>query len=307
MRPVLTFLIISAIAACGGGNVNTGVDAPDVGFNKPTATLKANMQDGSGAWVEVGDADLTSCTADVATAAVVMLDTEVVDFQNRDSQGGRIPIPTATVVAFPDINTTAVFSTTTSDAITGKTTVAIPAGTKRYGFKMTADGQFPTFLLNQYVVPASVDGSGHTTDPNVLQSVSNSTAQLLPALIGQTRTAGTGVVAGAVRDCGHHEISNFVVSVSSTQGTSTPIAGSQAFYFSLSPELPVHHKQAEVAAQNALFMAIQLPATNTAYVQAWGFPTAADLASGEMKLVSELAVPVLADTVVTGSFEPLHN
>ena len=132
-------------------------------------------------------------------------------------------------------------------------------------------------------------------------------ALLLPALIGQTRTQGTGVVAGALRDCQRHEISNFVVTVSSTSMTPTPIPNAQAFYFSLSPELPVHHKQAESAAANGLFMVIQLPPAATAYVQAWGYPTAADMTSGTMKLVSELAVPVVADTVVTGSFEPIHN
>jgi len=54
-------------------------------------------------------------------------------------------------------------------------------------------------------------------------------------------------------------------------------------------------------------MVIQLPASPTAYVQAWGFPTAADMTAGTMKLISELQVPVLGDTVVTGSFEPIHN
>jgi len=301
MRPVLTFFLMIPCfgPACGNGDGNT-VDAADVGFNKPTATLKANMQVSKGMWMEIGDADLTSCAADAATAAPVMLNTKVVDFQNQTA------VPSASVIAFPLINSSTPFDTQTSNTTDGSISFTIPAGTKRYGFKMTADGQFPTFLLNQYVVPANVTG-GVTTDPSTIQSVSNATAALLPALIGQTRTAGTGVAAGAVRDCNHHEISNFVVSVSSTSGTSTPIAGSQTFYFSLAPELPVHHKQAEAAAQNALFMAIQLPATNTAYVQAWGFPTAGDLASGEMKLVSELAVPVLADTVVTGSFEPMHN
>jgi len=300
MRLLLAFLMIPAATACGGGDGNTTVDAQDVGFNKPKATLKANTQNADKTWSELGDADLTSCTADVATAQVVTLNTKVVDFQNQT------PVPAATVIAFAGIDTATPFDTKMSDT-NGMISFTIPAGTKRYGFKMTADSQFPTFLLNQYVVAANVDGTGMTTDPSTIQSVSNATAALLPALIGQTRTPGTGVVAGAVRDCGHHEISNYVATVSSTSGMATPIAGAQSFYFSLAPELPVHHTQAEAAAANALFMGIQLPATDKAYVQAWGFPTAADLASGQMKLVSELAVPVLADTVVTGSFEPIHN
>jgi hypothetical protein len=281
-------------AACGGGGGDdtTGADAADVGFNKPTGTLKANASN-----AEVGDADLTSCAADAATTIDHMLTTTVKDFQNQT------PVPQATVTVFPGIMVNSPTATANSDG-NGMLNINIPTGTKRYGFKMTADGQFPTFLLNQYVKP---DATAATTDPSSIQSVSNSTAALLPALIGQTRTQGTGVVAGALRDCQGHEISNFVVTVSSTSMTSTPVAGAQAFYFSLSPELPVHHKQAESAAANGLFMVIQLPAASTSYVQAWGFPTAADMTSGTMKLISELAVPVVADTVVTGSFEPIHN
>ena len=47
------------------------------------------------------------------------------------------------------------------------------------------------------------------------------------------------------------------------------------------------------------------PQTAPAYIQIWGFPTAADLAMGEagLKLLSELASPVEANAVITGSFE----
>jgi hypothetical protein len=296
MRLTLVFLLIPAAAACGSPD-SSPVDAQDVGFDKPKATLKANMQNADKSWTEIGDADLTTCPADAPTANAITLDTVVIDFQNAAAFG------TATVVAFDGINTTQPFDTQMADQ-NGNVTLTIPAGTKRFGLKMTADSQFPTFLLNQYFVDPTTTPS---MTPSSIQSVSNATAALLPALIGQTRTPGTGVVAGAVRDCGHHEISNYVATVSSTSGTATPITGAQSFYFSLAPELPVHHTQADASAQNALFMGIQLPATAMAYVQAWGYPTAADLASGEMKLVSELAVPVLADTVVTASFEPIHN
>jgi hypothetical protein len=292
MRLALACFLIAPLAACGGGGDDTTTaDAADVGFNKPMGTLKANSSN-----AEVGDADLTSCVADRATTQASTLTTTVKDFQTGTA------VPQATVTAFPGITVDSTFAMQMSDG-NGILGLTIPAGTKRYGFKMTADGQFPTFLLNQYVT----EDAATITDPGSIQSVSNSTAALLPALIGQTRTVGTGVVAGALRDCQKHEISNFVVTVSSTSMTSAPVAGAEAFYFSLSPELPVHHKQAEAAAANGLFMVIQLPAAPTAYVQAWGFPTAADLASGEMKLISELAVPVIGDTVVTGSFEPIHN
>ena len=74
--------------------------------------------------------------------------------------------------------------------------------------------------------------------------MSNATAETLPALIGETRTPGTGVVAGALRDCQHHEISNFIATVSSTSGTATPIDGAETYYFSAGVDLPAHHNQA---------------------------------------------------------------
>ncbi len=70
---------------------------------------------------------------------------------------------------------------------------------------------------------------------------------------------------------------------------------------------PVKHTQADAAREDGIFMLIQVPVAPAAYVQAWGFPTQADLDGGTMKLISELKVPVVADTVVTGSFEPLRQ
>lgn len=301
MRLPLAFTLISlSLAACGGDDAATP-DAPaakDVGFNPPTMTLQANM-DGSAGWTTIGPADL-SClntpSTDTPTTVDVALTTTVKDFQNQTAVG------TATVTAFKDIDIANVFDTQTSDSQSGAVTITIPTGTTRFGFKMTADTAMPTFLLNQKVDPDMA-----TQTLGEIQSVSSSTATLLPALIGQTRTAGTGVAAGALRDCQSHEISNFVVTISSTSGTATPIDGAEAFYFSESPELPAQHHTAESASRNGLFMLIQVPAAPTAYVQAWGFPTDADLQSGQMKLISELAVPVVADTVITGSFEPLRQ
>jgi len=292
----LAFASLTSFAACGSPAAPP--DAPkDVGFNKPTMALRANTEVSDGVWMDLGPVDLTSCPADVATADIVTLNTKVSDFQSGNS------VPAAMVTAFPDVNSTAVFDTKTSDA-NGMISFTIPAGTKRYGFKMTGDFM-PTFLLNQYVDPTTVT-AGVTTQPSKIQSVSNATAATLPALIGETRTAGTGVIAGALRDCNKHEISNFVATVSSTPTTATPIAGAEAFYFSAGVGLPVHHNQQDAGSQDGIFMVIQLPPAAMAYVQMWGYPTDAEV-GGEMKLVAELAVPVLGDTVITGSYEPKHN
>jgi hypothetical protein len=129
---------------------------------------------------------------------------------------------------------------------------------------------------------------------------------LLPALIGEQRTQGTGVIAGALRDCQNHEMSNFIATVSSVSATATAIDGAEAYYFSASAKVPVKHTQADASSQDGLFMVIQLPVEPSAYVQMWGFPTQADVDAGNLKLISELKVPIIADTVITGSFEPLR-
>jgi hypothetical protein len=295
------------MAACGGDDGATP-DAPDdeSGFTTPTVTLKANKELAEDSWMEIGPANLAclnTASTDTATATAITLNTKVTDFQSGNA------VPSSMVTAFKNQDYMTVFDTKTSDASTADVTIEIPAGTTRYGFRMTSNSSLPTLLLNQIVDPAKVTNMV-TTDPSKIQSVSNATAALLPALIGQTRTPGTGVVAGALRDCDGNEVSGFIAAVSSTSGTNTPIVGAQAYYFSDSVGLPQHHREAPYASKDGLFMIIQLPAsTPTGYVQMWGFPTDADLAMGKpgLKLIAELSVPLIGDTVITGSYEPKRN
>jgi hypothetical protein len=311
MRLPLTFTLISlSLAACGGDDAKTPDAAvKDVGFNKPAKGLKANSQTG-GTWMELGDADLSCLNTpsdDMATTVAVTLNTVIKDFQSGNA------VPNATVTVFKDQMTDQAFDTQTSDS-NAYATFTIPTGTKRFGFKMTTtDGStMPTFLLNQYIDPSvAVQPAGSDTDPTKrmkVQSVSTSTAATLPALIGETRNTGTGVIAGALRDCQKHEMSNFVATVSTTPMTATPVTDAEAYYFSDAVDLPVHHQQQDASSKDGLFMVIQLPATPMAYVQMWGYKTDADAtAGGDMTLVAQLAVPVLADTVITGSYEPLRQ
>ncbi len=308
MRLSLAFTLTSlslSLAACGGDDTTITPDAADdTGFITPTVTLKANREVSDKNWEELGDADLSclgKATTDVPTAAAVTLNTKVTDFQSGNA------VPNATVVAFKGQDQAMMFDTGTSDG-SANVSIEIPAGVTRYGFKMTGDTSMPTLLLNQYVNPADVTG-GVTTNPGKIQSVSKATAATLPALIGQTRTDGTSVVAGALRDCQGREVSGFIATVSTTKGSASLITGAETYYFSSSVGLPVHHNQAQFADKDGLFMIIQLPASQpTGYVQMWGFPTAADLAMGKdgLKLIGELEVPLLGDTVITGSYEPLQ-
>src|SRR6516165_8255858 len=86
MRAILTFTLISlSFVACGGGGAKPDAPVTDLGFNKPSAGLKANMEgSNSSTWTEIGPADLTCLntpSADQATTVPVTLNTVINDFQ----------------------------------------------------------------------------------------------------------------------------------------------------------------------------------------------------------------------------------
>lgn len=311
MRLPFFFTLISlSVAACGDDGGGTTPDASvDIGFNKPTVTLKANNEIAEDDWMEVGPADL-SCldtpSDDQATTVAVSLNVVVKDFQSGNA------VPGSKIEVFPEQKHTMPFGAAVDADGMANATVMIPVGTKRFGYRMTSDTALPTFLLNQTVEPDVATQPTGTCNPapcrTTIQSVSNQTAATLPALIGQTRTPGTGVVAGALRDCQGREISGFIATMSSTAGMPNTVAGADTYYFDSAVGLPVHHNRQAYASGDGLFMIIEIPSsTPTGYVQMWGFPTEQDLMAGDLKLIAELQVPVLGDTVITGSYEPKRN
>ena len=104
---------------------------------------------------------------------------------------------------------------------------------------------------------------------------------------------GTGVVAGALRDCSKHEMSNFIVDRVVDVGDRDADRRRRGVLLQRrASACRSHHDQEDSASKDGLFMLIQLPPSTSAYVQAWGYPTDADVASGKLKLIAELAVPV---------------
>ena len=307
----LGFAPLFALAACGddGGSTTTdgGIDAPALenpGFPVPTAVTKANMRSG-GVWTEIGDADwscLNTPSDDQPSTQAIALTGVIDDFQSGDGVGN------ATVTAFPGIMLSANSGMATSSNVAATrgdyamNVTALPSGTTRFGFKVTAMGYLKTYLLNQYLNPANA------TQNRDISAVSESTANALPAFVGVTRDVAKGVLAGAMRDCQGREVSNAVATVSSTMGTVAHLPGAETFYFSAgSSSLPVRHTQSPTMNKDGLFVVLNLPPqTAPAFIQIWGFPTAADLAMGAagLKLLGELASPVEANAVITGSFEP---
>lgn len=303
MRIAYAFTLTSLLAACGGSGSSAdkpAIDAPpkDIGFSNPVASLKANREVSTDNWEEIGPADL-SClgtpAADPPTTVAVALSTVVRDFQSDNL------VPNAVVTAFRGQDTTMVFDTKTSDQ-NAAITFNIPVGVTRFGYKMVSDSALDTLLLNQKVKPDMP-----TQTESSIRSVSKTTAQTLPALIGVSRTEGTGVLAGAIRDCQDREISNFIATVSTTKGTVTHAPGADTYYFSPTVGLPVRHSQQKHGSKDGLFMIIELQPAPTAYVQVWGYKTDADMAANKLELIAELQTNVIADTVITGSYEPLRQ
>lgn len=301
MRSLSPFLLL---AACGGGDSPPPADAPadDIGFNRPTRSLKANMELSEDNWMEIGPADLTCLgmpSADPATTVAVVLSTVIRDFQSDNL------VPNAVITAFQNQDIATPFDTTTADG-NAALSIDIPIGTKRFGYKMVDGSSLDTLLLNQKVLPdmpAQTEGS--------IRSVSKSTAQTLPALIGISRTQGTGVLAGALRDCQDREISNFIATVTTnparTPGEIQHVPGADTYYFSSSVGLPVRHTQKPMGSEDGLFMVVELSPASTAFVQMWGYITDADLTNDNLTLIAELQTQVIADTVITGSYEPLRS
>jgi hypothetical protein len=291
-----------AAAACGGGGDD---DAnPDAAADPTRVVLTA--------WEETGDQVFTERTLDTSClntptddvvrtepGGTITLNTRVTDFMSGDD------VPAVTVTAFAGENQAMTLGTATSDA-NGMLSIDIDnhATEPRIGFRMEGDPQdyFTTFLLQQYLQPT---GSPQTS-PGDISIVSTATGAALPALVGVTRSPNTGVLAGAIRDCMLNEIAGFNATVSSTSGQKTPLANARTFYFG-DNGLPARNTVQAIGNKNGLFVVLELPVTTTAYVQMWGYLNQADLDAGTETLLSELAVPVIADNIITGSYELNRN
>ena len=289
-------LVCAAMAfGCGGGD---GDDGPsNGGFVTPTEVTNAWLEEG-GVWVDKGPADwscLNGGMADPPSTTAITLTGQIEDFQTGN------PVPGANIEAFHDVDFDNPFDTAVSEDNTGNYELTLPVGIKRVGYKITAENTMDTYQLNYNYDPAD-DAQSET-----INSVSKLTADALPAFIGVTRTPGLGVIAGSIRDCQNREVSGAVSTLSSVSGMPEHIEGAQTYYFSAgSSSLPVRRELQATTNTDSLYVVIEVPPTGTAFLQVWGFVDAADLADGEMTLLGEIPSPIVADSVVTSSIDPLQ-
>lgn len=248
-----------------------------------------------------------SCGAPVIMTSTMPITVSgvVEDFQTGD------PVQNTEVAAFlaDDLALTTPFAMTVGD-VNGVYSINLPAGAKsRMTWRMRAAGQLDTYGMNIEldVMQAMVTGATRG-------SVSEDTANALPAFIGVIRTPGLGVLAGSAQDCAGNELSNVIGTISSTSSAGgqapTYVEGPQVYYFSNGdPNLPVRRTAQKVSNKDGLFVIIEIPPTSagkTVYLQVWGFRTAADVAMGAagLTLLSELEAPVFGDSVIAADMSP---
>lgn len=276
------------------------IDAPpgsNAGFNTPTSVTKANTFS-SGVWTEAGDADwscLGTATTDAPSTGSVTVTGRVGDFQTGNGVGAATIVGWGPTAANP-------LGTTLSSNMAGSrgdytlTLGMLPAGTRRYGYTISAGQYLTTHVLHRYIPP-----SGTNTDaPEVM---SEATATALPAFIGITRDETKGMVIGSLRDCQGRAVSHAAVVVSTA---ATAVAGSTGttFYFSAgSSSLPVRHNIAPVMNKDGLFVVLQLDPEVQRFVQVWGFRTTAELATGTMTLLAVQGFPVIANEAASVDLE----
>jgi len=299
-RLVLSSLCALALAACGDDGGSTPPPCESLGEENPGFTTPCAVTTHATDDVDSGEPADWTCLAtptdDTPTTVDITLTGVLNDFQNNDNE-----INGATVEVFSGIDYQDVLDMDGPTDNTGAYTLTLPSGHTRYGFKLTAQDYEPTFLLNQNFEP------GTAAQTLNISGISTGIATALPAIIGLVRTEGTGILAGAMRDCQEREVVNAVATVSTTRGSVTHLPGALTYYLDAGAGLPVRNEELIHTDANGIFAIFELPVTATAYIQVWGFVDDADLADGEMTLLAELPAPVVADTVITGSIEPFRT
>jgi hypothetical protein len=247
------------------------------GFIAPTMVLAANG----------GALDL-SCLGVARNDAISTqhnLTAHVTDFQSGNVDTNAL------VTVFPsnDVGGASLSMATTDSS--GNAPVPIPAGQKRVAFQLIPNSMISagqTWMFDQLASATALTN----------QTVSNSTKSVLPALIGVTPTAGTSLLIDKVTDCAGHPLQNVVGTVSSTQGTPTSLPGADTYYFNASVGLPTKHASQMATDTDGQLMVINLPAATTAYLQAWGYRDANELAAGTPTLLAELKIAVPQDSSI---------
>lgn len=308
---VSLFAASAALGACGGGGNGDQPDGGDVPgvcsevggaacFIDPTTSTM--LEDGTTAanW---------ACAPETPSMSpgMFMVSGTVNDFQEGTALVG------ATVEAFlsaTDFTTPVAIATTDG---TGAYSFTLPMDTpNRMAWRITHPDALDTYEIND---PIDVSGGDLTgIDRN---SVSQDTADALPAFIGVNRTPGLGVLAGAIRDCDRQAVMHAIATISSTSSSGTGaqptfVQGAQVYYFSggATLSLPVQRSIREDSNKDGLFVIIEIPPTTgagTYFLQIWGYKDAAAVTADTLSLLSEFETKVVGDSVIVVDMDPTEG
>ncbi|HJL20362.1 MAG TPA: hypothetical protein RMH99_32140 [Sandaracinaceae bacterium LLY-WYZ-13_1] len=192
----------------------------------------------------------------------------------------------------------------TTDA-DGNATVTVPAnGWYAYRVlpKMGPTRGETVFGVFQYNEPAPASEGG-TLDG---QSVSGSTIDLIPALLGINREPGRAIVAGQVRDCGGANVANAIVRIYDPDGAFVEPGELNAdphyHYFNGDAANNLPDQLAEHTAPDGLYVAPQIPAEDDRpyRMEAWA------TVDGELIRVSCETARIFSDAVTILNLEPMR-
>ncbi len=191
----------------------------------------------------------------------------------------------------------------TTDAM-GNATVTLPAN-GWYAYRVLPhDGlsrMTTVFSVFQYNEPAPAQPGMAVTG----NSVSGSTIDLIPALLGISRTEGLAVVAGRVEDCSEHYVENVVLRLYDPDGNyvaSTP-TGPFYHYFNGDPNDNLPAQDEPDTNTDGLYVIVEVPVdSDRPYrLEAWGN------LDGELTLLGCEAARIFPDAVTILNMTPVRS
>ena len=277
MRHPLSLLPLSSPPAAAVATDARCRPPKDIGFNKPTKSLKANME-ASDNWT----CGPTSAPPNLSVPQHADRPTCRRPSRSRSTRRSRTsrpatPVPGAIVTAFAGHRHRRLRSTTadverddgTRDDHDADRHEALRLQDDR---RHSAGPRSTRFLLNQYLDPEHGDADLARQDPERVER----DRETLPALIGETRTPGTGVARRcAPRLPAPRDVELRRDRVERHRGTrdADRPARRRTTSAAIAERCRCTTTQHESASSDGLFMLIQLPGPPSAFVQMWGYPT----------------------------------
>lgn len=263
---------------------------PNPGFVTPTTTTRANAFR-NGQWADVGPADwscLIQPSVETVPAAGYTLGGTVRDFVTNQSIGGASIAASALGQPLGSATAGTGGGTGGTRGVYRMDVAPLPNGATRVRFTVGGMTTRRTISIDRYLGPAAMA----TLD---LPLMSDTAITSFPALVGEAADATAGLVVGELRDCQGRSVSGAIIALSTSSAFVAHWTGGVTYYFSAGNQsLPVRHSQRTETNRDGRFMIInpEPMAGAEGTVQAWGFQTDADRATGALKPLGKLAAVV---------------